>query len=138
MRLIKFVPRVCTEHEAKDPQTLEPVKGPDGSPVMQKPTFEGFIMLKCPSFDERMAMLESLGLRASSKGEVDTDGVDGIQLIRKLVKASEQFYESVQLKRLEDGVEFESFEDLSYDEGCALILSDVGYALRGGFRPGKS
>lgn len=127
---IKYVPQVCTDHE---------VELKDGQKEMVKATFEGYIMLKGTTYDERMEMLESLSVTANAKGEVDTStSINMVAETRKLVKRAKEKVISVHLKNLATGVEYKTFEDMDSDPDCDAILSELGFAFRKGFKPGKN
>lgn len=138
LRTVEFKPSYCGEHEKQDPETGEPIKDADGKVIMQPATFEGVVVLASPSFDERMELLESVGIKADAKGRVELGNLNAFGVLRKLVSATKKFYVEVKLKRLEDGAEFKTFDDLAHDAGCDKIISEVAYAIRQGFKPGKN
>lgn len=136
---IKFVPKVCGPHkEIKMIPAKVAGEAMGQEEVDVEATFEGHIMLRGNTYDERMEMLEANGIMANSKGEVTDTSISVISELRKLVKKSKDHYLSVHLKRLKDGKEFKSFDEMSEDPDCDAILSEVGFALRQGFRPGKN
>ena len=111
---VKFIPEVC--------------KG-------ESPRFAGTITLKVPSFDERYKFIEDCGVNISDSGGVELKA-SNFSIIRNMVKLSEPFYVSVEMKRI-DGVEFKSFSDLTHDPECDGILIEVAKEIRSGFRPAQ-
>lgn len=125
---IKFVPTLCTDHEVEE----------NGQKSLVKATFMGHLVLKGNTYDERMELLESMGLTANAQGEVSGAQIPIVSQLRKLVKKSQEHYVSVDLERISDGKKFTSFEEMSTDGECDPIITEVGYALRSGFKPGKN
>jgi hypothetical protein len=136
MKTIEFVPSVCKEREEED-EHGKPVLV-KGKPVIVKPTFQGSITLKMPDFFERQEVLKEAGLSVNEKGEVSIDRSNLLSNSIKLVKMSQKFYQKVNLKKIDGGQEYKSFEDLSMDPDCDEIISEVSSMMRAGFRPGKN
>lgn len=128
MTTIKFVPQACSEHVVE--------KGK--AKIKMPATFEGHLVMRCPDIDERYGILEDLGLQANEKGEVKSTETNLFASIRKMIKASKPFFHEVHIKRIADGKEFNSFEDLSFDPECDEIILEAARALKEGFRPGKN
>lgn len=128
MMTIKFVPQACKEHEISK-----------GKAKIKIPaTFEGHLVMKCPDIDERYGILEDLGLEANASGEVKATETNLFASIRKMIKAAKPFFQEVHIKKIADGKEFKSFDDLSFDPDCDEIILEAARALKEGFRPGKS
>lgn len=115
---VEFIPSVCKDTEDS------------------KATFSGCIVMQVPSFDERYQFIEDSGIDVADDGGVSRKG-SNFSIIRNMVKASSKFYKEVKLKRLSDGMEFNSFEALSMDPECDSILIEVAKEIRGGFRPSQ-
>ncbi len=49
-----------------------------------------------------------------------------------------KFYVSVDLKKIDGGIEYKSFESLTLDPDCDPILMQVASELRQGFKPSKN
>lgn len=113
---VKFIPSVCTDKEKS------------------KATFSGHIDMKVPTFDERYQFIEDCGIDVMDDGGVEKKG-SNFSIIRNMVKASAKFYKSVSLTRLSDGKKFESFDELSMDPECDVILIEAAKEVRQGFRP---
>ena len=117
MALVKFVPSVC--------------KG-------EAQTFEGFVSLRSPNFDEKYGFLEDLDLQTNEEGQVEMKGNKaGLSMIRKAVKASKSFYQHVELKHIATGTAYASFDDLSCDDKAHSILIEIATAVMAGLPMGN-
>lgn len=117
MALVKFIPSVC--------------KG-------EAPTFEGFVSVRSPNFDEKYGFLEDLDVKTNEDGQVEIVGNKaGLSMIRKAVKASVKFYQHVELKHLASGAVYSSFDDLSCDDKAHGILIEVATVLMAGLPMGN-
>lgn len=136
---VKFIPKVCGPHTEIVMVPAKVVGEAMGQKtVKREASFKGFILLRGTTYDERMEMLESNQLMANAKGEVTDTPISVISELRKLVKKSQEHYIKVELERLSDGKKFTSFEEMAIEPECDAILSEVGFALRSGFKPGKN
>lgn len=120
---INFEPSVCRE------------KTVDGQLVNN--TFEGHIRLKVPTFDERYQFTEDCGMVVADDGGIERKA-SNFTIMRNMVKLSQKFYVSVEMKKLADGSVYTSFDELSADPDCDGILLEVAREVRSGFRPGKN
>lgn len=116
MKTVTFVPTVC--------------KGEDA-------LFEGSLVLKMPTFDQKYELFELAGMKVSEKGEMQMDTVEKMRMMRMLVKHTQPYYETVSIKKKDGGEEFKSFEDLQYDQDAHAILIEVGTAILNGFKLGN-
>jgi len=121
--VIDFVPSVCKD--TKDGKKKVPA------------TFSGKIRLRAPTFDEKYQYIEESGLDLDEEGNMESKGGQ-LKTIRRLVGFSKKHYEEITLKRISDGVEFKSFEQMEVDSSCDAILIDVGSQLINGFKPTKN
>lgn len=108
---VKYVPKACEE----------------GS----EPKFTGHIMLRKPTFDERMEMAELI-----SDMEVGDDkpSKNNMKALRVMVAQSKKFYEVSDwfITRLSDGHVMSSFDELSIESDCTDILVEVaGFIMNG-------
>lgn len=117
MKTVKYIPEGC--------------KG-------ENPKFSGSVELSPISFDQKFEYLETLGIDVDDDGAVVT-GKTGQKLkaVRQLVKASEKHYVSVSLKKLSSGEEITSFEQMSHDDECHLMLIEIANYVIGGIKPGN-
>jgi hypothetical protein len=101
----------------------------------EKASFAGHLVLLPASFDERYQYIEESGF-SSTDGE--TDVLKHLAPARKLVGLAAKHYESVKLKHLESGNEYESLDDMLYDKRCDKILMEVAMHIVQGERPSKN
>lgn len=100
-----------------------------------KAEFSGNVVLRLPAYEERMEIMVECDFldMTSEEGKVTGSKKQQVKSMLKLVKASYEFYEKVDIKRKSDGKAFKSLEDLRYDHSCAEILQDVAnWLLNGG------
>lgn len=96
--------------------------------------FEGHIMLRPPTFDERWSYLEESQLKFNEEGEADI-GINQLGALRRLVRFSEKHYEEVKLKNLDTKTTYKTFEDLVSDPMCDKILFEVAGVMTKGISP---
>ena len=118
MKQIQFVPEACKASEGKDAK------------------FSGHINIQCPTFDERYELIEKAGFEMDSEGKIAT-GIKQLPALRKAVKFSKEFVKGVALKKLDDGTEYKSFEEMEVDPDCDEILIEIGTQVMNGFRVSK-
>lgn len=100
--------------------------------------FNGYVLVKVPSFDERYELLDQMGLKTDPQtGNISAGDMGSFQAIRKLVSASLKYYLEVKLAH-NDGRVFASKDDLLLEPDCDAILIDVAMAVSRGFKPGKN
>jgi len=104
----------------------------------ESPIFSGSVVLRAPTFDERYSYLEDSGFIMDEEGEVKKSMLKGLSAVRKVVAMSVKHYLKVDMKRISDGYEFKSFEDLSTDDDGHKVLIDVGLKILNGFKAGKN
>ena len=134
-----FIPKACYDRKAwEDVRNEQGEKTGERKEVDVKATFSGELVIYRPTIDERYEFAELLGLDVSKDGEVVQSEGSVVKMMRNLLRASEKFYAKVALKRLSDGQEFKSFEELSVDPDCEGILIEVGMQIKNGFRASKN
>jgi hypothetical protein len=111
---VSYIPKVCKDEDA---------------------TFSGSIKLKVPGFDERYQFMEDSGIDVGDDGGIQKKS-GNFAILRKMVKGSQKFYVGVELKKLSDGKEYKSFEELCEDPDCDPILIEIAGQIRSGFNPG--
>lgn len=87
-------------------------------------SFDGFIELSTPSYDQRCEYSEAVVDMFGGEQESQKTS-DKIRVMRKLVAFSKEHYLVVSLKNLSTGEEYKSFDDLSYDGQAVPILQEV-------------
>lgn len=113
------------------------------------PTFSGHIILRVPNYFERQELKAMLLEAVTGSGETDIESIQSLgkgkvnvlELMRRmslLVQKSSDFYSEVALKNLTTGVEYASFDELSYDADAEGILKEVAQALSNGLPIGKN
>jgi hypothetical protein len=115
MKTFKFVPSIC---------------------VGETTEWEGYVVLRPYKYDEKFDLLESVNIGVSEDG-VDTSKVSNMQFVRKAVAASKDNYVEVKLKHKATGEEVTSFEEMTYLDEMAPVLSEVAFKLISGFKLGK-
>lgn len=99
--------------------------------------FEGHILLKKPLMHERYELIEKTGFVVTDKGEVEAS-VKQLPAMIKLVSLVKSHFVEVALKKKDGAVEYKSYDDLSFDPDCELLLITLASLIMGGFRPGKN
>lgn len=103
----------------------------------ESPTLTGELVLRVPTFSEKMRYMKDMGVDFSNKAELESLGVGrNLELISKLVDLSAAHYVSVSLKKL-NGEEIKSYEAMQDEEECHPVLSEIGGMLIGGFKLGN-
>lgn len=125
MKTIEFEPSLCKESTNEAGEILPP-------------KFKGKIVLRRPMFDDRSKFAEEIDFEALSPESGPADKKKSISMMRKLVKMSEEFYQSVDLERLNDGQKFASFEDLSVEVDCTELLMEAATFLVSGQNVSKN
>lgn len=117
MKTFEFTPTACRDSAEGE--------GASASP------FKGTITLRRPTFDERFAIAEEVGLEYDENGSVKNTS-NQLAILRKMVRFSEKFYEKVSIERRDGSEKFASFEDLSIEPDCGPILIEAAGALFNG------
>ncbi len=107
--------------------------------------YEGHVMLRHPTFDDRMSFFEDLGvdMDAMMDTENKTDLQDslkknGIKFIRIMSRKLKDFITEVKILRKEDGFTFDSYEALQSDSGMHGIIMELSFKLMGEFKAAKN
>lgn len=103
---------------------------------MIDPVFEGVIKVKVPKYCDRLKLMKDANFKISSTGEIDPT-VDLLEQAMKMVEIAQSHTESVKLKRVDDGFEIKSFEDLEYDKDGSDLINEIANFVIGGGRLGK-
>lgn len=122
--------------EWKDkPKEKERVKEDGEIEVYSDPArFNGVVTVKIPKHQDRIRFLKEL--RTSIKDGEATEA--NLEMSDKLLDYAKSHIEKVDLKRLDDGFEFNSVEQLEYDIHGADVLGDIASVLIQGVRLSKS
>lgn len=97
---------------------------------------QGKAEISIPSYQERLKYIKQCNFKSNKSGEVQISG-DDMDALSKMIEIAEKHTKTVQMIREEDGTQFNSFQDLSYDsEGCEVINQIAG-AIIGGVKLGN-
>ena len=103
--------------------------------VMRVPIFSGVVRVKIPSHQERLKFVKAVSVQIVNGEAVSMNSFEqGIEIM-SFAKAH---IESVDLKRISDGVELQSLEDLEHDVDGTEVLSDIGAEIAKGIRLKKN
>lgn len=120
MKTVKIVPSLCKQ---------------EGS------AWEGHVIMRLPSFDEKMEYIQELGEDIDADGEVGSvkkeSPVAKIKQIRKMVAVSAKHYQEVHLKDKTTGLLVQSFDEMQYLEELHSVLIELSGKLVEGFKVGN-
>jgi|688.fasta_scaffold651794_2 hypothetical protein len=116
MKTVTIVPTVCKGKAAK---------------------WEGSVMLRLPTFDEKYEYIERISIDVDDDGSVQASKAKQIAGVREMVKISQKHYEKVDLKHKETGEVISSFEEMQYSEEMHAVLIEVAGMLLNGFKVGN-
>lgn len=117
MRNFKYVPNYC--------------KG-------EKSIGDGYIILKIPSYVERMSLVKEFGIKPNSDGTVGY-AVDALDSIKLMAKKLSEFIDEVCIiinpcPEYPDGLELKSFEDIEYNPHFNSVIEEMCGFILGGSR----
>jgi hypothetical protein len=116
MKTVKIVPAICK---------------------LEGSNWEGHVIMRLPSFDEKFEYMESLEIEVSASGEVETNKGSRLKQVRKMVKMSLPHYVEVNLKNNATGEHVQSVEEMQYVEDLHPTLTEIAGSLIGGFKVGN-
>lgn len=119
MRTIHLVPAICQPHGE--------------TPAL----YAGHVELKRLSFDERCEIAEQSGLDTIDLSKANINDISFLKVIRKTVAATKECFIEIKLKRLSDGLEFNSYDDLQYEPDFSSVLTQAAMTLVRGDVPTK-
>lgn len=102
--------------------------------------FDGHVLLKVPSYEDRLEMLAEYPDLINEENEAESDkkiSKAGMKTMLTMIRWSYQFYLEVKITRLSDKQKFKSLDDLRYSSDCQGIIQDVATNLSKGFVLGK-
>ncbi len=108
----------------------------------KKALFEGEVVLRLPSYDERMDLLidnpDFFDDDEKPKSKKDKKvNLETLKKSRAVCEWSYKFYKKVDIKRKSDGYHFKSLSDLQISSDCTSIIADVANRLSVGFELGN-
>lgn len=117
MRTVKYVPEACKGEEK---------------------VFEGNLEIRLPTFDEKFEYLESLGMNLDDAEDLTkVSKLALLKSIRAMVRLSKPHYVAVNLKKIQSGEVYKTYDDLSTDPDAHGILTEVASKMLEGFSLGK-
>ncbi|GAH17770.1 unnamed protein product, partial [marine sediment metagenome] len=81
----------------------------------KKNPFTGSIIIEVPKYTQRLQYLKECNFKTNKAGEVDQSGGTYDSII-KMIDIAKKHMTKVEVMRVEDGLLFESIEDLEYDK----------------------
>jgi len=109
---ITFTPAICKDEKSK---------------------FKGGVVLRLPDFDEKYRYLEESGFDLNDEGEIDTTGI--MPKMRKMVAFTKDHYTKVDISHGKK--KYKTFDDLSVDQRCHSILTEIARLFMTGFDLGE-
>lgn len=116
MKTTKIVPTVC--------------KGDNAA-------WEGFVVLRLPTFDEKFEYLERMQVNVKEDGTVEGNTNQKLHTVREMVKMSQSHYVEVSLKNKKTGEEVKSFDDMQYVEDLHGAMVEIAGMMLNGFKVGN-
>ena len=116
MKTVKIVPAICKA---------------EGS------NWEGHVIMRLPSFDEKFEYMESLEIEVSETGEVESNRGSRLKQVRKMVKMSLPHYVEVNLKNKITQEHVQSVDEMQYVEELHPTMTEIAGSLIGGFKVGN-
>lgn len=121
MKTIEVTPAICQKSEENP-----------------NPAYEGTVTLIVPSAAEKLELLEEIGIEVDDSGEVKATK-SGFSTTAKMIRASERYYKSVQIKRTCDQSEVKSFDDMNYEAGLLPAMVEISQLVcSGGVKVSKN
>lgn len=121
----------------KTVEAVENEKGEVETKEVEKDSpFDGFVDVKMPKYGERLKYSKDCNIGATKDGEIDV--ANNFDIAINLLEISRKHIGRVSLKRIEDGFEFTSVDQLEYDKEGSEVLSQIGAQILQGFRLGKA
>ncbi len=93
--------------------------------------YAGTVTIRMPTYDERLGFYEGVDMGDSTEKT-------GIAFMRAIARQVPRFIEEVAIKRLDDGFEFKSFDDLNIDSDMVPVITEIATKLVGKHRAGVS
>lgn len=124
-----------------EPKTVEIEPEKEGGKMeIVKPSFSGYCIVEAPPFVKRMeymkqTLLTNDGIEIE---EADTKkAYNQLSEMSALAEIAKTHIQEVKLKRVSDGMVFDSVEMLDCDNFGGLLLAQIGKQVREGTRLGK-
>jgi hypothetical protein len=92
--------------------------------------WKGSVTVRIPKVAERFNLMAGMNLKVNQEGEVDTDKMDVMGMVGKILPVVKDYIETVELKYYE--TEVTSADDLEYYNEAIPVLTQVGLFLMQG------
>ncbi len=102
----------------------------------EKLVFEGEVVINLPKYSERLALLKSLNFKTSNDGKVEASS-DQIDSMIKMIEIASKHVASVKVRRIDDGYEFNSIDELEYDKEGSELINEIANVIMSGVKMGK-
>ena len=116
---------------------LSPKKDKDGNMILEEApaVYEGEVKVRGANAPQRMKYMREINVGLDSSGEISD--LDSISRTEKLFEIAGKHIEDVNLKRVDDGYEIKSFDELSYDSDCLGLVTSIANKILTGVKLGK-
>lgn len=117
MKTVKIIPSICKA---------------DGS------NWEGHVIMRLPTFDEKFEYIEAIGADIDEEDSVKKESkMSQIKKVRSLVKLSLKHYQEVNLKNKATGELVESVDAMQYVDDLHAVMAELAGKLIEGFKVGN-
>lgn len=103
--------------------------------VEKESPFEGTIDIKIPKYSERLQYSKECNISVND-GEISH--ANHFDAATKLLEIAKKHIGQIKLKRIDDGFEFTSADQMEYDREASEVLSQIGAKILEGFKLGKN
>lgn len=125
-----------------EPKTVELESEEEGGEIEKvKPSFSGYCIVEAPPFAKRMEYMKQTLLQDDGVEikEADTEkAYNQLSEMSALAEIAKTHIQEVKLKRVSDGMIFDSVDMLECDNFGGLLLAQIGKQVREGVRLGKN
>ena len=111
MKTMVFTPTICKQQEGGE-----------------TPKYTGTVTLTILNSSEKLEILEQIGIQVDDGGNVRASE-GNFTTTAKMIRASEKFYQAVEIKRTSDGEVLKTFEDIHYENGLLPMLIEVAQKI---------
>lgn len=120
---IRFVPSICKPPENSD----NPAK------------YEGFVLLRAPSYEERLELYERYGGDAEDAGLTPKEQAsENRKRLKLIASVLPDYVKEISIKRLDDGFVFSKFDELRFDSEMVSVITELCHRLVGKNRVGNN
>lgn len=99
-------------------------------------SFEGSITLKMMPYAERLRTIARCKFELTAEGLKEKKS-ESLEAIASLIEAVSKYIVKVEIKHIESGKVFSSYDEMSFDPICDEILMELGMQFMSGFKLGN-